>query len=481
MSSTDIHAIKDAIKECDLRIEALTDQLKAAQEERQGWERKLSFALTKGPNYVNKCTVEILVEIFRMYLTPRHQHIGTLLLVCKKWYELIMKTPSLWNCIDLYFDGPPEVDEPLCLVPYVEACKQRSENLKLDINLDLKMIGNAKAYHISVLESVLDECSDCLLDTLTEIIDDQDPSRHSCSVFNQRMKEMVDTMRVLVGDDSKDMARWSSFHIALPEGAINWVIPSICSLFDGPTDSLLNVTIEGLGGWVSQTSWNPDLHEFPGPKDWPKVERLIVKMGCINSIPVEWPPIKHLSIVVDRLSDLSGVSKLTSLESLALTISSSNSSGLKSFRKAQVKHHFPSLHTLKMVGWLFDDWFDAFKLNVPSLKNFSMELSAPSSKGFNMQFPNVSPRNITFRTHEDSESGYRSQSWNKTDSQKAVSQVLHHFSSAEQIIFEGFSDKIIRTVLSDRTKTRQRCPTSVYTEKDGDFSRLHYAPAIISS
>lgn len=185
--------------------------------------------MTKGLDHVNKCPAEIFVEIFRLFITPEHRRIRTLLLVCKKWNGLIMNTPSLWNCVDLYFDSRPSVDQPASLAPYVQACKQRSQNPTLDVHLNLKNIGNAFEYHMALAKnSIQRECQNCLL---TACLGDDDS--WGCSRFEERIDELIDTVRVLVGDNSNDMARWSSLHLAFPgQGDIFEFAPAFC-LFNG--------------------------------------------------------------------------------------------------------------------------------------------------------------------------------------------------------------------------------------------------------
>jgi hypothetical protein len=485
--SSDIHVIEDEIKRCESRIKILENQLKDAHAERQRWKRQLEFAINKELDHFNKCPVEILVEIFQIYLTPRHRHIRTLLLVCKKWYELVMKVPSLWGRIDLYFSGPPSFDEPFDLIPYIRACKQRSKNISLDIDVDIRQIGNARDYHGDVLHDlIIGKCTNCLFETLSNALDYSERASE-CPVFEERMKELAKTMHVLVGDDSKDMARWSSFRILLPfyEKDIRAIAPA-CTYFNGPTNSLRSIVIEGLDDWIEVASGDDGFQQSPVPFDWSHVERLKTRVD-INLIPIQWSSIKHLDIFIDTESGFMNMSKLTSLETLAITTYAPHTFRLNPPKQGNVRHHFPYLRSMIITGDIPNVWFETFNFDVPSLKHFSMHLlgcNRVSPEPFDMRFPRISPRTVSFRggnIHNEELSETRVARWNQANSQNAVRQVLHHFSSAEQITFEGFDDEIIRTAISGKINNGQRCSASVYTEKNGDFFRLHHTMTVESS
>jgi hypothetical protein len=472
MPSTDIHTIKEEIKRCELRIESLESQLKDAQAERQRWERQLEFATTKELDYFNKCPVETIIEIFQIYLTFGHRHIRTLLLVCKDWYELVMKSPSLWNRIDLHFPKT-SIGQTFGLIPYVQACKRRSEDLKLDISLNLRNIGDLRYYHCEVVDSSLpEECNNCLNHLLSE-----GGYGRECPLFEQRIWEVVRILQALAGDSSKDTARWSSFSIAPPEQEFRTMGP--CFSWDGPMDSLVSISLEDSEGWYYFPS-DDNFDRFPGPKDWSHVERLTTKID-LNLLPIQWSSIKHLDIKVQNRNELSNISKLTSLETLVIN-TPTNKYDLDLFRQRNVHLCFPSLHSMDIIGLLPNDWSKAFKFDTPSLRNFSVQLCSTnyySTNHFDMNFPQISPWSVTLKDKDayDDDIKYYGV-WDNTEREKAVRQVLHHFSSAEQIIFWGFKDEMVRIALLDRLSNGQQCPNSVYTEKNGDFSRLHHSATI---
>jgi hypothetical protein len=177
------------------------------------------------------------------------------------------------------------------------------------------------------------------------------------------------------------------------------------------------------------------------------------------------------------------MSNLTSLETLAIRLLHHEHSSLDLFRQGNVHHYFPYLHSMSISGQLSNDWFEALKFDMPSLRSFSVELSGTNrylTNPFDMKLPQISPRIVTFRDNDANYGRWR-EVWDNIESEKAVRQFLHHFSSAEQVLFRDFTDTIVRTALSDRINNGQQCPTSVYTEREGEFFRLHHTVTIYSS
>jgi hypothetical protein len=431
-----------------------------------------------GLDYFNKCPIEILVEIFQMYLTTSHHHIRRLLLVCKKWYKLVMNTPSLWNRINVRFPDPSD-GRSLRFIPYVQACKQRSEDLKLEVTLNFEAIGDAEDYHNDVIWShIHGECADCLFEGLNPHYSHQS----ECTIYEQRKEEVINTVRALVGEDSKDMARWSSFDLTLPymNGGIKEIAPALF-LLDGSTNSLHNLSIHNLGDWFDLSSDDEMFGQFPGLTDCSRVERLKLRRTNIDSIPVQYSSIKHLDIFINHERDLLSISNLDSLETLEMIVLGPSDSEVDLPRQNNVRLSFPCLRSMEITGDFDNDWFEALNFDTPLMRNFSLNLwewHRPSGDPFDMKFPKISSRIVTFKaeTARMVSSG-NSRAWKNREFEVAFDQVLRHFSSAERIIFRLSTDEIIRRVLLDRIISGQQCPT-VYMEKRGDLFRLHHAGTI---
>jgi hypothetical protein len=479
-ASSNIPMIKDAIKECEARIASLSNQLKEVQEEQRRWERQLAFAMAMELDHLNKCPAETLIKIFEICLAPNHLRIRTLLLVCKKWYQLIVKTPTLWNRIEVCFPEYYSLERPICLITYVKVCKQRSGDLKLEVTLDFEGIVDAVDYHKGILSDLIQgECFKCFLDGLNPDYSYQ----FECSTYKRRMKQLIDTVRALVGEGSKDMKRWSSFHLTLPykNGGLEEIIPTL-SLLNGPMNSLYNLSIERTTGWHDHSSYDKLFDRFPGLNDCSRVERLKLRRTRIELIPIQYSAIKYLDIVVDHGRDLSNISNLRSLETLAITVSRMRlNSNVDLFRKGKVHYDFPYLRYVKITGRLNNDWFGVLNFNTPSLRNVSVDLQEwihSSTLPFSAKSSQNPPLIVTFTAGDVcTVSSGKSKRWSNTEFEIAFRQVLTYFSSAEQITFRISTDEILREVLSGRIKGGQQSPT-VFMEVKGDLIRLHHAETI---
>jgi hypothetical protein len=492
---TNILKIKDTIKKCEARIFDLYRQIGEEEEERRRWEKQLALAMAREFDYMDKFPVEILVEIFQIYLNPNRRYIRTLLLVCKKWYELVINTPSLWNRIDLSFPEP-SFDRPFGLIPYVQACKQRSRSLKLEIDLDLRNINGATRYHYNILENTLDEkfdryfmeqtCETCLLDAVAETFHNSS-HQYECRTYERRVEEVIDTVRVLVDDGPRDMARWSSFHLALPhseEGTME--IAPACFLLEGLTNSLRNISIEGLDNWFDISSDNEKFHHLPCLGDCSLVERLTLRRSevdlTLTQSSIQYSSIKHLDISVDHRNDLSQMWHLGSLETLVIVVMPTQpNSSVEISRQGNIRHTLSRLHSLEIRGQLDNDWFQILNFDTPSLRNFSMvlwEWSQESNTPLCMKFPQVSPRIFTFKfDYAHTISSGKFVHWNNEEYETSIHQVLHHFPSAERVTFSGFTRDILCKTLLDRINRGQQCPT-VYLDNRGDLLRIHHTEMI---
>jgi hypothetical protein len=87
---------------------------------------------------------EILGHIFQSYLDDNPDHRGArgwLQLVCTKWRDVVLGSPSLWTMIDLV--GPFHADQEESYLNHIDACILRSGTRKLDVSF--------KTYYANIL------------------------------------------------------------------------------------------------------------------------------------------------------------------------------------------------------------------------------------------------------------------------------------------------------------------------------------------
>lgn len=90
---------------------------------------------------IHQCPDEILGFIFSLYLIPRHMCIRRLLLVCKRFYRLVLESPRLWARIQIWdIDQFIRYTEKQPSTLYISACMERSRGLPIDVELDISNV-----------------------------------------------------------------------------------------------------------------------------------------------------------------------------------------------------------------------------------------------------------------------------------------------------------------------------------------------------
>jgi hypothetical protein len=125
------------------------------------------------------CPEEVLLEIFQYYLIDYHPNIRILLRVCKDWNRIVMHRPTLWIRIQTPDKLEHGQDFDDLVTPYVRACLKRSQNLPLDIELNLERLPSFAKYAISYL-----------YESLADIVDkkDHDLMQHDLSRALRKME-----------------------------------------------------------------------------------------------------------------------------------------------------------------------------------------------------------------------------------------------------------------------------------------------------
>jgi hypothetical protein len=198
----DIHRTEYASIEAELlpfRIQAVGDK----------WT---SVASPAAP--IHRCSNEVLHYIFEYYVTSFHTYIRRLLLVCKRWYSLVMGSPGLWahlrisGVLDHNFieSGPSH--------RYLTACMERSQGLPMAVVLWMPGYGD-------VAEFISSRVKDYALSMIN-------PAQHSAlerSIYQQDWEynspqydaHMDQAFHRLFGVNKEHIARWGALHICLPE------------------------------------------------------------------------------------------------------------------------------------------------------------------------------------------------------------------------------------------------------------------------
>jgi hypothetical protein len=173
---------------------------------------------------IRRCPDEILCLFFESFVFPHneyfdvshyHPQICRLLLVCRRWYTLVTNTAKLWTRIEVSVLNLFHIGFQKSQFPYIFACLDRSKNLPITVDLEMRDLGHydyiteSLAQHAKVIVYE-DEC-----DLILQQIRDQDWDFHSIW-FDAKLDYVFER---LIGADAEYIKRWETMTLRLPDEA----------------------------------------------------------------------------------------------------------------------------------------------------------------------------------------------------------------------------------------------------------------------
>lgn len=205
-------------------------------------------ALQNQRTSLNRMPNELMVAIFREATDIQYLALGPILLVCRKWYQLAINSPSLWNTISLFFQDKPSSTAINCGLRYVESALQYSQQVPLDIDLYLPCQTDVVDYltrrFLGILE---DDSRDPLIQErfmkLYDWIDAGIMSDSDNMVFYHDIANgLSQLMATLAGLNGQNLLRLRSFYLEYNSNELaDWVDDE---LFRHPTPILEELQIK---------------------------------------------------------------------------------------------------------------------------------------------------------------------------------------------------------------------------------------------
>jgi hypothetical protein len=135
-SKPELEQLISQLADKELSISDLQRQLDVLKEERDLIQRQLNHRLN-ADTLISRLPVETLGQIFTFYLLGRPKYIRRLLLVCRRWYEVVMAHRNLWTDIRFHssyvqIEGLLDGD-----LRFVDVCYERSGSLGLNVTFDM--------------------------------------------------------------------------------------------------------------------------------------------------------------------------------------------------------------------------------------------------------------------------------------------------------------------------------------------------------
>jgi hypothetical protein len=376
------HKIKQVQELLDQEIERVNDLknlLSIAEEKVTQLKRELDeYHARIAPTPINGCPLEILSMIFRLSIPECDtiRHMGHLLLVCKRWYTLVVKDPQMWNTI--IFSTPMQWDmrswsDSTRL--YVESCVERSRATSLNINLNFFLLQTTKEQLIERLHYGFFQLPFCtptegegdLVEDWLGNLDYEGLEDDVDTTFNCLPNHAIELIEKLAGVDEAIVERWESFTLWFPPG--NHLFSAIWEQLAPKTINLSRLHLIGLCWDDLCDSYAEDDDAIP-ILNLPQVKDLMIRTlyGWDRFLSFDPSSLHKLSVNTSFEEEFFlEIGRFDQLRTLTL----SPGNYLLMAKGCPHRIYLPVLQELVLLGYFIN--LDAVKFDLPRLKRLVIE------------------------------------------------------------------------------------------------------------
>jgi hypothetical protein len=202
--------------------------------------------------FIHRCPTEILILIFEYSIAKNHSRIRSLLVICRRWYHIVMDTPTLWATIQITKSDLKSHDV------YIAACNERSRSALMDIDLDFTEFPSHREYTRRKIGT--------LLRTICDPREELPMRRYEMEIeFEfpppEYVRQVQELLSCLSGPVGEHRRRWRSLSWILPNSRI--IASILYSSFQGVTPHLKKLQI--LGGPGDFQPHVPPQQRFQAP------------------------------------------------------------------------------------------------------------------------------------------------------------------------------------------------------------------------
>jgi len=384
---------------------------------------------------IRKCPAEILAAIFRAYLENNPRHIRRLLLVCRLWYNLTHQTPDLWTNIPIIFDSgsEPAKDVVDSIKPRVVACIKYSQNLPLDIDLDLSKLCKTLDYIKDQARIFEDNyLLDLKFNFIRIIHQSQPPSEAHFSPTPWNSYHILELLDVLAGSANENLKRWKSFNFKLPESFMNEDVMPIWDRLAGPLPCLVSLSIKQC----YESSLDPPSYMVFA--DLKSLQHLtlsdVAYLSCLDIVPTTIHILDICSTLYEKMHDLQ-LSRFRFLRVLKLR----GDWALSAPRHSTSTLNLPELESIAFMGGIRST--KGIDFNLPLLKHLYIQESPPT---FFIDPPALSATSITWVIYD-----YDEEEWTSTLKEEALKALLRRCSSVEMLTITEDAEDALLPAISD--------------------------------
>ena len=410
-------------------VSDLKSKLRLAQQECRRLEKEFDRYQASIPSIapIRTCPPEILSIIFQFYLLKNPRLIRRLLLVCRKWYKLVVNDPRMWNRIFVTIGDDWDVKcTAKSIKRRINVCLRRSATLLLDLNLDF---GGLRSSGDRILERI----SDCLVeDVENEDWDDFRESLYGLNLDEDKLppisiclaEHALQVARILVGKNNRLMKRWGGLQIILPDDIL-MIVPVWELLCRGHTPNLTSLSIE----FGEATCVEKLVDGFP---DLSALKHFATNIQDLDFLPLNHSTLESLVICtgVHGWESLH-LSRFTHLQYLEFNWMWNDRHG--SVEDFEVT--LPHLQQLSFTGNVH--WLDRVKFHVPVLQYLRFIDRTVILRDIHLcVFPNL----VALRVHWSKKTICEVQKdWPDAALESEMRMLLDHFKDAKHFTFSHFA------------------------------------------
>jgi hypothetical protein len=401
-------------------IKAKVALLEQHRQECERLERELAqYHASVAP--IRKCPQEILLDIFRLYLSDNPRLIRRLGLVCKSWNLIVTRAPTLWTQIPILIDTRVFDAQIVAqsIAPRIDACLRYSGNLLWDIDIDMEHMVSVRGFLSTQEYDIQDRIGIALSSSLeTSFGGGYDSIVAGCAGMSWNPAHLHHLLQRITGEHGDKMERWGSARLRFPADSEPDLRDPILLLLTGSTSHLTRLNIHSR-------YW--DYHSYP--RIFPvlsSLKHLTIQptflLLALDIVPIQ---IEHLALPCIGYRSLVEIAGFTSLRSLKLLgkLYSYTSDDVENYGSRSATLSFPTLRHICFEGPAA--FTRGVHFNVPLLTHVSFERCYENEVVY---LPELDPKAVSWTIHSDSRVY-----WGPSDKRAALSKILSEYRSLEEI------------------------------------------------
>ena len=230
-----IKETKRWLKKQKKQINDLKGLLKIAKQDFSRLKDELAtYKAARAPSPINACPPEILSMIFKLSVTETPERVNCLLLVCRRWHNLVINDPQMWNVISIQVPrGEWDISSwAQSTRSFLATCLKRSRSAGLHVKFDFAFLQTAQEQIVlqfaKAFSSILSSRDRNILENWLYGLEYDDLLEHLDASINCQPTNAVSLIHLLTDPCDGVLGRWESLTIQGPvlndDSMLAWLI-----------------------------------------------------------------------------------------------------------------------------------------------------------------------------------------------------------------------------------------------------------------